>query len=116
MPRLLPLLLLLLLQPRAAEAELLAYGYMAYVAPVAAAPPPPQQHLLPADAAEPRGSIRCPGDRTDRAPQETAPRSAPRLRAPWASLVARAPAGCHAIACSPLCERLPYDATAPPAS
>ena len=117
MSRLLPLLLLLLLQPRAAAAEAPAYGYTAYAAPAAcAAPEAPRQQLLRSDGLEPGASMHAPGDRSDRLPPETASRPGPRFRAPRAPLAARAPAGLHAGPCSPHCERLPYDATAPPLS
>lgn len=116
MHRLWPLLLLLLLQPRTAAAEVLSYGYMAYVAPTAAQAPPqrPRQLLQASDGLEPGASMCCPGDRSDRAPAETASRVGPRLRFPHPPLLARASAALHAEACSPHCERLPYHATAPP--
>ncbi len=116
MHRLWPLLLLLLLQPRTAAAEQLAYGYLAYVAPRAAQAPPerPRQILHASDGLQPRASLGCPGDRTDRAPTETASRMGPRLRTPHPSLLARPSAALRAGACSPHCERLPYHATAPP--
>lgn len=115
MPRLLPLLLLLLLQPRAAAAEELAYGYLAAIAAPAASPAPeaPAQ-LLPADGLDAGASTGRPGDRPDRVPPESALRPGPAVRAPRAPFVARASAGRHAGPCSPHCERLPYDATAPP--
>lgn len=117
MHRLWPLLLLLLLQPRTAAAEVLSYGYMAYVAPAALQPPPPPSPRYPMHRAGDvdRGtSVCCPGERSDRVPPETTSRPGPRLRAPQASRLARGYARHRTPACSPHCERLPYDATAPP--
>jgi hypothetical protein len=116
MHRLWPLLLLLLLQPRTAAAEQLAYGYLAYVVPRAAPSPPerPRSLLLQPDGMDPGASMRCMADRSDRVPPEFASRAGPRLRAPRRSLLARASAALHAEVCSPYCERLPYHATAPP--
>lgn len=116
MHRLWPLLLLLLLQPRTAAAEVLSYGYMAYVAPAAAQAQPerPRPSLHASDGLHPGDSMGCPGDRADRAPAETASRVGPRLRSPHPARLARAPAALLARACSPHCERLPYHATAPP--
>jgi hypothetical protein len=116
MHRLWPLLLLLLLQPRTAAAEQLAYGYLAYVAPRATPSPPerPRSLLLQPDGMDPGASMRCMAERSDRAPAETASRVGPRLRSPRPSLLARPSAALHAEAWSPHCERLPYHATAPP--
>jgi hypothetical protein len=116
MHRLWPLLLLLLLQPRTAAAEAPSYGYMAYVAPTAAQAPPerPRQQLQTSDGLQPGDSMGCPGDRSDRAPAETASRHGPRLGSPRPPPLARASAALHGLACSPHCERLPYHATAPP--
>lgn len=116
MHRLWPLLLLLLLQPRTAAAEQLAYGYLAYVAPRAAPSPPerPRPLLLQPDGMDPGASMHSVADRSERIPPELASRTGPRLRAPRRPLLARASAALHARACSPHCERLPYHATAPP--
>lgn len=116
MHRLWPLLLLLLLQPRTAAAEVLSYGYMAYVAPTAAQAQPerPRQLMHASDGLQPGASMGCPGDRSDRVPPETATRTGPRVRAPHPPLLARRSAALQAGACSPHCERLPYHATAPP--
>lgn len=118
MLRFFPLLLLLLLQPRAAAAEELAYGYLATVAASSAArePEAPRQLLLPADGVDTGASVGRPGDRPDRVPPETALRPGPGLRAPRLPNLSRASAPSHAAPCSPHCERLPYDATAPPLS
>jgi hypothetical protein len=117
MHRLWPLLLLLLLQPRSAAAEVLSYGYMAYVETVVAtpaAPPSPRYPMHRADDVERDTSVYCHGERSDRVPPETTSRPGPRVRAPQPARLVRAYAGHDAGACSPHCERLPYHATAPP--
>lgn len=118
MQRLWTLLLLLALQPRTAAAEVLSYGYMAYVVPIAAEaplpPPSPRYPMGPADQKGPGSSTPCPGDRSNRTPPETASRIGTRLRMPQPALLANAYAWVQGSACSPHCERLPYHATAPP--
>ncbi len=118
MHRLWPLLLLLLLQPRTAAAEVLSYGYMAYVETVASATPrvpaSPRYPMHRADEVEPNSSVPCPGDRSDRVPPLASSRVGPRVRAPHPPLLARSSAALRVAACSPHCERLPYHATAPP--